>query len=166
MSLPRRPWPAGADFEPWDRPESDPAEARARVGWDVTFMLAGAVAAYLCVDFAVFEWWLVAVPRTHLPWWAPAAGGWTFALVSYLRLRSRRRRLQVAQVRRRLRRASRPVFDITVQMNDNTLMKFRTTMPLAVGDFVEPGGDGMVVPANLLGSQRVIGVVVACAARL
>lgn len=45
-------------------------------------------------------------------------------------------------------------------------MRFKTSMPLNIGDFVEASANGSIVPANLIGNQRVIGVVVAVEAEL
>lgn len=51
-------------------------------------------------------------------------------------------------------------YTVDVELNDNTRMRFKTTMPLNVGDFVEASGVGGIQPANLIGNQKVIGVVV------
>jgi len=91
----------------------------------------------------------VAVGFFGAPWWLS---------------RMERQRQQVAAVRARLLAATRPqqvVWQTTVQLNDGQQMRFSTTMRMDIGDFVEAGIDGRIAPANLLGNQRIIGVVVA-----
>lgn len=91
--------------------------------------------------------------------------GGLYALAVMMQRRQRRHE-QVQLVRDRLTSAARAIFSMTVQLNDGTQMRFDTSMPLAPGDFVEADINGKISPANLLTSQRVVGVVVACELRL
>lgn len=78
----------------------------------------------------------------------------------------RRQLLQVQAVRERLRAAVTPplpAWRVTVQLHDtHAQIAFTSRVPLAAGDFVEAQVDGTLRPANLLSSQRIVGVVVAC----
>lgn len=88
------------------------------------------------------------------------------ALVLHLEKRTRLLE-QVEQVKARLLQPPpKPVFEVVVQANDGTQFSFSTTIPLAVGDFVEAQGDGTLYPANLLSSNRIVGVVVSATAEI
>ena len=91
--------------------------------------------------------------------------GTSFCLVLWL---DRRTRLlaQVQAVRDRLTGRTQQTYRTTVQMNDGTQMRFDSTFLLATGDFVEADINGQISPADLLTSQRVIGVVVSVELRL
>lgn len=75
--------------------------------------------------------------------------------------RNLRRLQQVQAVRRRLASVRLPVYLAVVQANDGQRIRFTSTLPLRAGDYVEVHGD-MLYPADLLSSNRIVGVVVSC----
>lgn len=80
-------------------------------------------------------------------------------------LQSSKTQQQVQAVRDRLVAATRPraaIWRTTVQANDGTVFRFDSQFPMHAGDLVEAQGDGIMHVANLLSSNRIVGVVVAC----
>jgi hypothetical protein len=72
-----------------------------------------------------------------------------------------RKMRQVQAVRDRLlASATGARWRVVVQLNDHSQSEFWARGQLAPGDFVEAGADGTLVPASLVTSQRIIGVVV------
>lgn len=89
--------------------------------------------------------------------------GGLIALVLHLEKRTQLLR-QVQDVRDRLVAATRrgaTTYEVEVDLNNNTRIRFKTTIPLSVGDFVEASADGTLVPGNLLSGAKILGVVVA-----
>lgn len=121
---------------------------------------AGAVIAYAAGGGSLFyAAFFYAMAADGLQAIALPAGA-LLLVVGRLLARQHRQQLQVQAVRARLSRSTRTVWRTTVQLNDGTQMRFDSTFMLAAGDFVEADAAGLIQPANLLGNQRVIGVVV------